>query len=71
MYVWQYPLRAAHWGLVLSIGFLASTKRFMHNPFIVGQTITTLLMGWFRFAHESFATAFIAIEAGKSERVRA
>lgn len=60
VYVWQYPLRLAHWGLVISIGFLAFTGYYIHNPFIVGQTSTKFLMGYFRFAHEAFAMAFIA-----------
>ncbi len=60
VYVWQYPLRLAHWGLVLSIGLLAFTGYYIHNPFIVGQTKTTFLMGTFRFAHEAFAMCFIA-----------
>lgn len=60
VYVWQYPLRLVHWGLVLSIGFLSLTGYYIHNPFIVGQTKTPFLMGWFRFVHEGFASAFIA-----------
>ena len=39
---------------------LSFTGYYIHNPFIVGQTKTPFLMGWFRFAHEAFAMAFIA-----------
>jgi Ni/Fe-hydrogenase 1 B-type cytochrome subunit len=60
VYVWQYPLRLVHWGLVIAIGVLSVTGYYIHNPFIVGQTKTPFLMGWFRFVHESFAMAFIA-----------
>jgi Ni/Fe-hydrogenase 1 B-type cytochrome subunit len=60
VYVWQYPLRLFHWGLVISIAALAATGYYIHNPFIVGQTKTPFLMGYFRFAHEAFAMAFIA-----------
>ena len=60
VYVWQYPLRLVHWGLVLCIGALSFTGYYIHNPFIVGQTKTPFLMGWFRFAHEAFGMAFIA-----------
>lgn len=60
VYVWQYPLRLAHWGLVLSIGVLSFTGYYIHNPFIVGQTKSPFLMGWFRFVHEAFGMAFIA-----------
>ncbi|MDE3198454.1 MAG: Ni/Fe-hydrogenase, b-type cytochrome subunit [Acidobacteriota bacterium] len=59
VYVWQYPLRLAHWGFVLSIAGLAFTGYYIHNPFIVGQTKTPFLMGWFRFAHEALAGVFI------------
>jgi len=60
VYVWQYPLRLVHWGLVLTIGALSFTGYYIHNPFIVGQTKTPFLMGWFRFAHEAFGMAFLA-----------
>jgi Ni/Fe-hydrogenase 1 B-type cytochrome subunit len=59
VYVWQYPLRFAHWALVLSIVVLSVTGYYIHNPFIVGQTKTPFLMGWFRFTHEAFAMVFI------------
>lgn len=61
VYVWQYPLRLVHWGLVICIGALSFTGYYIHNPFIVGQTNTQFLMGWFRFAHEAFGMAFIAV----------
>ena len=60
VYVWQYPLRLVHWGLVICIGALSFTGYYIHNPFIVGQTKTPFLMGWFRFVHEAFGMAFIA-----------
>lgn len=60
IYVWQYPLRLVHWGLVLCIGALSFTGYYIHNPFIVGQTKSPFLMGWFRFAHEAFGMAFLA-----------
>ena len=60
VYVWQYPLRLVHWGLVISIAALSFTGYYIHNPFIVGQTKTPFLMGWFRFTHEAFAMAFIS-----------
>lgn len=60
VYVWQYPLRLAHWGIVISIGVLSFTGYYIHNPFIVGHTGARFMMGWFRFVHESFGMAFIA-----------
>jgi Ni/Fe-hydrogenase 1 B-type cytochrome subunit len=60
VYVWQYPLRLVHWGIVISIGALAFTGYYIHNPFIVGQIQHPFLMGEFRFVHEVFGMAFIA-----------
>jgi Ni/Fe-hydrogenase 1 B-type cytochrome subunit len=60
VYVWQYPLRLAHWGIVISIAVLSFTGYYIHNPFIVGQVQRPFLMGEFRFVHESFGMAFIA-----------
>lgn len=61
VYVWQYPLRLVHWGLVMSIGALAFTGYYIHDPFIVGQLNRPFLMGWFRFAHEAFGMLFAAL----------
>src|SRR5271166_5512368 len=61
LYVWQYPLRLFHWGTVLSIAVLSFTGYYIHDPFIVGQVKYPFLMGWFRFAHEVFGMAFIAL----------
>jgi Ni/Fe-hydrogenase 1 B-type cytochrome subunit len=61
VYVWQYPLRLFHWGLVLSIAVLSFTGYYIHNPFIVGQAQRPFLMGWFRFVHEVFGMLLIAL----------
>jgi Ni/Fe-hydrogenase 1 B-type cytochrome subunit len=61
VYVWQYPLRLVHWGLVISIGVLSFTGYYIHDPFIVGQSNRPFLMGWFRFTHEAFGMLFAAL----------
>ncbi len=61
VYVWQYPLRLVHWGIVISIGVLAVTGYYIHDPFIIGQTQHPFLMGEFRFVHESFGMLFMAL----------
>jgi Ni/Fe-hydrogenase 1 B-type cytochrome subunit len=61
IYVWQYPIRMFHWGLVLSIAVLAFTGFYIHDPFIVGQANRPFLMGWFRFVHETFGMIFGAL----------
>jgi len=63
VYVWQYPLRLVHWGLVLSIAVLSFTGYYIHDPFIVGQVNRPFLMGWFRFVHESFGMILTALMA--------
>ena len=61
VYVWQYPLRLVHWGLVISIAVLAVTGYYVHDPFIVGQAHRPFLMGWFRFIHEAFGMLFLSL----------
>jgi Ni/Fe-hydrogenase 1 B-type cytochrome subunit len=61
VYVWQYPLRLVHWGIVISIGILSFTGYYIHDPFIIDQIKWPFLMGSFRFTHEAFAMVFIAL----------
>jgi Ni/Fe-hydrogenase 1 B-type cytochrome subunit len=61
VYVWQYPLRLVHWGLVIAIGVLSVTGYYIHDPFIVGQSHRPFLMGWFRLVHEAFGMLFLAL----------
>lgn len=61
LYVWQYPLRLVHWGIVISIGVLSFTGYYIHDPFIIGQIKWPFLMGTFRFVHETFGMILIAL----------
>ncbi len=61
VYVWQYPLRLVHWGIVISIGVLSVTGYYIHDPYIIGQTQHPFLMGWFRFVHEVFGMIFLVL----------
>jgi Ni/Fe-hydrogenase 1 B-type cytochrome subunit len=61
VYVWPYSIRFFHWALVISIGVLAFTGYYIHNPFIVGQVQHPFLMAWFRFVHEAFGMLFCAL----------
>lgn len=61
VYVWQYPLRLVHWGIVISIGVLAVTGYYIHDPFIYGLSNRPFLMGEFRFVHETFGMLFTAL----------
>lgn len=61
VYVWQYPLRLIHWGIVISIGVLSVTGYYIHDPYIYGLSNRPFMMGWFRFVHESFGMLFLAL----------
>ncbi len=61
VYVWQYGLRLAHWGLFVSMIVLGYTGYYIHNPFIPGRTDIPFLMGWFRLVHEYAAVVFTAL----------
>jgi len=59
VYVWQYPLRVVHWGIVLSILVLSVTGYYMHSPYVAPLKYP-FFMAVVRFVHESFGMAFIA-----------
>jgi Ni/Fe-hydrogenase 1 B-type cytochrome subunit len=61
LYVWQYPLRLFHWGMIFSLLALCFSGYYIHDPFIVGQVRYPFLMGWFRFAHETFGMILLAL----------
>lgn len=61
VYVWQYPLRLFHWGMVLSVVALSFTGYYIHDPFIIGQVKYPFLMGYFRFVHELFGMILLAL----------
>jgi Ni/Fe-hydrogenase 1 B-type cytochrome subunit len=61
LYVWQYPIRLFHWGMILSLAVLSFTGYYIHDPFIVGQVKYPFLMAWFRFTHEIFGMILIAL----------
>lgn len=51
IYVWQLPVRLAHWGIVCSLIVLACTGYYMHNPFVVVHSRTAWVMGTTRYIH--------------------
>ncbi|HWC01118.1 MAG TPA: Ni/Fe-hydrogenase, b-type cytochrome subunit [Bryobacteraceae bacterium] len=61
VYVWQYPIRLFHWGMVISIGVLSVTGYYIHNPFIIGQVSHPFMMAWFRYVHEAFGMILSAL----------
>jgi Ni/Fe-hydrogenase 1 B-type cytochrome subunit len=60
VYVWEWPVRTAHWVIFLSIVVLSFTGYYLYDPFIISRGEGAFLMGTMRFIHESAALAFIA-----------
>jgi Ni/Fe-hydrogenase 1 B-type cytochrome subunit len=61
VYVWELPVRIAHWGLVVSLVLLTVTGTYMHSPYLVSVGSRAWVMGWMRFLHELFGFLLIAV----------
>lgn len=59
-YVWEWPIRIAHWMIVLSLVVLTITGFYLHHPFIVATSETAWAMGTMRFVHEVFGFILIS-----------
>ncbi len=57
VYVWEFPVRFAHWILLLSIVALSITGFYIGNPFIHAHSSKQYIMGWMRLIH--FITAYV------------
>jgi Ni/Fe-hydrogenase b-type cytochrome subunit len=60
-YVWELPVRIAHWLIFFAFVSLSSTGLFMHHPFLVPSGQAPFLMAKVRFVHE--ISAFVLISA--------
>ncbi len=60
VYVWQWPVRIAHWVIFLSVVVLSFTGYYIYDPFIISRGNGRFLMGTMRFIHEVAAFVFIA-----------
>lgn len=60
VYVWELPVRASHWIIVVSVAILSFTGYYMHDPFVISRSRTGYLMGTMRFIHLLAAFVFIA-----------
>lgn len=61
VYVWQWPIRIAHWMIVLSLTVLTVTGFYMHHPFLIATSPQAWVMGTARFVHELFGFILIAV----------
>jgi Ni/Fe-hydrogenase 1 B-type cytochrome subunit len=67
VYVWEAPVRIAHWLIALSIGVLAITGFYIGHPFITvsGPANGHFVMGWVKVIHGYTAYVFIASVAAR------
>ena len=60
-YVWELPVRIAHWLIFFAFVSLASTGLFMHRPFLLPSGQAPFLMATVRFVH--VVSGFVLIGA--------
>jgi Ni/Fe-hydrogenase 1 B-type cytochrome subunit len=62
VYVWEAPVRIAHWLIALSIVVLSVTGYYIGRPFIIapGPAEQSFVMGWMKVIHTYTAFVFIA-----------
>ncbi len=63
VYVWEWPVRFAHWVIVVTITSLSITGYYMHSPYIVPHGRTAYVMGTMRFIHLLSGFAFLGAVA--------
>jgi Ni/Fe-hydrogenase 1 B-type cytochrome subunit len=51
VYVWEFPVRLAHWINALSVFTLSFTGFYIGSPFIPVKAEPAYVMGWMRFVH--------------------
>ena len=53
VYVWEVPVRLAHWLIALSIAVLSATGLYLGHPFMTvpGPAEQSFVMGWAKVIH--------------------
>lgn len=59
VYVWEWPVRFAHWIIFTTIVSLSITGYYMHSPFLISRGRTAYVMGTVRFIHLLSGFAFL------------
>ncbi|MGB9244010.1 MAG: Ni/Fe-hydrogenase, b-type cytochrome subunit [Candidatus Acidiferrales bacterium] len=59
VYVWEWPVRFAHWVIFVTIVSLSVTGYYMHSPFVIPHGRTAYVMGTMRFVHLLSGFAFL------------
>lgn len=67
VYVWEWPVRLAHWLIALSIWVLSVTGIYMGSPFLTapGEAGQQFLMGWAKLIHFYAAIVFTLAVLGR------
>ena len=60
VYVWQLPVRMAHWVIVLSIAVLSVTGYYIYQPFLSARGDAAFTMARMRYLHELAAWCFLS-----------
>lgn len=60
VYVWELPVRVAHWTIAIAVAVLSFTGYYIHNPFITAHGDAAYLMGTVRYIHLISAFIFMA-----------
>jgi len=61
VYVWEVPVRIAHWVIFFSILVLSLTGWYIHRPYLISRSPSAYTMGYMRFVH--ILTGYILIAA--------
>lgn len=61
VYVWEIPVRIAHWLIAISIAVLSVTGLYIGHPFmtVTGPATQSFVMGWIKVIHGYAAYVFI------------
>src|SRR5450759_3809728 len=60
VYVWEWPVRIAHWTIFVALIVLSFTGYYIYNPFVIPTGSTAYVMGTMRFIHLLAGFLFLA-----------
>jgi Ni/Fe-hydrogenase 1 B-type cytochrome subunit len=59
VYVWEWPVRTAHWLTALSLIVLTVTGYYLYRPFVIATNRTDYIMATMRFTHVTAGFVFM------------
>ena len=60
VYVWELPVRVAHWLIMLALVVLSVTGYYIYHPFVISIGRASYVMGTMRFTHVVAGSVFLA-----------